>query len=85
MTCGTKMDRAAKFIDFFIHDILDYTILNKKDKNFEKNMDVFDIREAVQEILELLEDQIKMKQIKTNCTFIVNDSNFFVKSDKKRI
>jgi hypothetical protein len=46
-TCGTKMDRAAKFIDFFIHDILDYTILNKKDKNFEKSMTVIDIREAV--------------------------------------
>ena len=24
-----KINSAAKFIDFFVHDILDYTILNK--------------------------------------------------------
>lgn len=27
--CGNKMGSAAKFIDYFVHDILDYTILNK--------------------------------------------------------
>ena len=27
--CGKKITSAAKFIDFFVHDILDYTILNK--------------------------------------------------------
>ena len=33
--CGKKMASATKFIDFFVHDILDYTILNK-DKNDQK-------------------------------------------------
>ena len=28
-TCGRKMTSACKFIDFFVHDILDYTVLNK--------------------------------------------------------
>ena len=46
-----KMYSAVKFIDFFVHDILDYTILNKEEKNFTKNPAVFDIREAVQEIV----------------------------------
>ena len=26
---GNKMSSAAKFIDFFVHDILDYSIINK--------------------------------------------------------
>lgn len=37
------MTSAAKFIDFFVHDILDYTILNKDDKNFTKDISVFDV------------------------------------------
>jgi len=45
--CGTKVTSAAKFIDFFVHDILDYTILNKDEKNFGKHISVFDIREAI--------------------------------------
>jgi len=45
--CGEKLTSACKFVDFFVHDILDYTILNKKDKNFTKIISVFDIREAV--------------------------------------
>jgi hypothetical protein len=41
------MDRAARFIDFFVHDILDYAILNKKEKNFQKELTIFDIKEAL--------------------------------------
>jgi hypothetical protein len=37
------MTSATKFIDFFVHDILDYTILNKDSKNFTKNIDIFNI------------------------------------------
>ena len=33
-TCGKKMTSASKFIDFFVHDILDYTILNKEEAKF---------------------------------------------------
>ena len=48
------MKTSAKFIDYFVHDILDYTMLNKKAEVFMKNMDVFDIREAIKEIFEML-------------------------------
>lgn len=48
------MFSATKFIDFFVHDILDYSILNKEEKNFSKNFGVFDIREAIQEIIDIL-------------------------------
>ena len=46
-----KMKNATKFIDFFVHDILDYTILNKDEKNFTKNITLFNMRSAVEEIL----------------------------------
>jgi len=35
---GKKMTSSTKFIDFFVHDILDYTILNKDEKSFTKNI-----------------------------------------------
>jgi len=42
--CGKKLKSASKFVDFFVHDILDYTMLNKDDTNFTKDIKVFDIR-----------------------------------------
>ena len=45
------MTSAAKFIDFFVHDILDYSILNKEEKVFTKALGIFDIREAINEII----------------------------------
>lgn len=54
---------ASKFIDYFVHDMLDYTILNKEDKNFMKSVSNFDIRNAIGEIIEIQEDKIQMKCI----------------------
>ena len=42
--CGRKLTQAAKFIDFFVHDILDYTLLNKNEVGFVKKMEVIDIK-----------------------------------------
>ena len=42
---------ATKFIDFFVHDILDYTLLSREEANFSRNIDVFDIEKAVAEIV----------------------------------
>lgn len=49
--CGSKMSSAAKFIDYFVHDILDYTILNKEEKNFAKDLKLEDIRTTIDEII----------------------------------
>ena len=54
---------ASKFIDYFVHDMLDYSILNKNDKNFTKTVEKFDIRKAIDEILEIQQDKIDMKTI----------------------
>ena len=45
-----KMTCSAKFIDYFVHDILDYTVLTNDSQNFVKNNTVFDIRDAILEI-----------------------------------
>ena len=57
------MASATKFIDFFVHDILDYTILNKDSKNFTKNITIFNIKKAVDEIVGTLNDKASMKKI----------------------
>lgn len=59
--CGKKMASATKFIDFFVHDILDYTILNKESSAFMKNITVFNIKDAVGEIVDTLADKADLK------------------------
>jgi hypothetical protein len=61
MSCSKKIMSATKFIDFFVHDILDYTILTKEGNNFVKNVTVFDIQDAINDLKDILEDKIKMK------------------------
>lgn len=58
-----KIESGAKFIDFFVHDILDFSVLNNSNKNFTKDEKVFDIREAVAEIVEMQKDKMNMMQI----------------------
>ena len=53
-----KIFSAAKFVDFFVHDILDYTMLNKDSKNFVKDIKVQNIKESIQEIIDILQDKI---------------------------
>jgi signal transduction histidine kinase len=80
------MASASKFIDFFVHDLLDYTILNKDAKNFIKNPTIFDINKALLEMCEILEDKSKMKNIEIDIKFKgFEDNNTMVKSDKKRM
>ena len=59
--CSKKMSSACTFIDFFVHDILDYTILNKDSKNFIKDCKNFSITRAIHEICHILEDKISLK------------------------
>ena len=84
--CGDKIFSAAKFIDYFVHDILDYTILNKDGKNFIKNPKIFDMRDAIEEIVVIQMDKIEMKQITIEKHFFgFTDEDFLVKTDIKRM
>ena len=80
------MSSASKFIDFFVHDLLDYTILNKDATNFIKNPTVFDIHTSLTEMCQILEDKSSMKNITIDIKYHgFNNSDTVVKSDKKRM
>ena len=64
--------------------MLDYTILSKEDKGFTKNIEKFDVRETVDEIIEIQQDQIEMKNIHVERHF-KGFTNYRVSSDVKRI
>ena len=52
-----KINSAAKLIDYFVHDILDYTILKTHSESFTRELKQFDIRESIKEIDEVLQDK----------------------------
>ena len=52
-TCTKKIVSASKFIDYFVHDMLDYSILNKDEKKFTKTLEKFNIQDAIKEIIEI--------------------------------
>ena len=83
--CGSKISSATKFIDFFVHDILDYTLLNEKEENFMPNNTLFNIETCINEIIEIMEDKVKMKAININIKFYGFLNQYIVKTDMKRM
>lgn len=75
---SVKMTSSAKFIDYFVHDILDYTVLTNDSHNFIKNNTIFDVREAIQEIYQILEDKVAMKGIIVNFDYSSLRSDFII-------
>jgi hypothetical protein len=49
--CGSKMKTACLFIDFFIHDVLDYTVLNNNRNNFVKTLETFEVYEVINTVI----------------------------------
>ena len=79
------MSSACKFIDFFVHDILDYSLLNKESKNFMKDNKTFDVTKAIQEITQILEDKTSLKNIKVEIQYRKFCDFYDVKTDRKRL
>ena len=79
------MTIATKFIDFFVHDILDYTVLNKDEKNFTKNISIFNIKIAVNEIIDIMNGNASMKEINIQVKLLgfedAGRSTYLIKSD----
>ena len=85
-TSCAKIFSASKFIDYFVHDILDYTLLNKESKNFTKNESTFDIRDAIEEIMDIQIDKVEFKNISVEKKFKgFDDDNYNLKADVKRL
>ena len=62
--CSKRIVSASKIIDYFIHDMLDYTQLCKDgDNDFQKVVETHDMRKTVNEIIEIQLDKIHMKAI----------------------
>ena len=83
--CGCKISSATKFIDFFVHDILDYTLLNEKEENFMPNNTLFNLETSISEIKEILIDKIKLKAINIDIKIKNFDNDYIIKTDQKRM
>ena len=84
-TNSIKMTNSANLIDYFVHDMLDYTILSNTVDNFVKDNSTFDIAECINQIYDMLEDKIKLKKIKFEISIIGFDSGNRIYTDKKRL
>ena len=77
------------FVEFFVNDMLDYAVLQNSEAGFIKQIACFDIREGIQEILNILERKIQIKKLTIEQefeNFQLEDGkeNYIVKTDCKR-
>ena len=79
------MNSAAKLIDYFVHDILDYTILKSHSESFTREIKRFDIRDAIQEIDEVLQDKYQSKEISVKTKFLDFENCYVIETDQKRL
>ena len=82
------MGSSTKFIDFFVHDMLDYAVLNNNEKNFTKNINVVNAKHVVNEVIEIMFDKIEMKNITVKVKMIGFDEDeikYLIKTDEKRL
>ena len=79
------MTNSANLLDYFVHDMLDYTILSNDVDRFQKDNSIFDILECIDQIYEMLEDKIKMKNIKFEIRIIGFINGNLIYTDKKRL
>ena len=78
------MSSASMYIDHFVHDMLDYSILSKGGEKLEKTISKFDVRKSISEIIEIQEDKIEMKNIDVQRKFNGFFDNFNICTDKRR-
>ena len=86
--CARKMKHACKFIDFFIGDILDYSVLNEASENFKKDNKTFDIRKSITTVVDIVTDKSIMKtiRIKTDLQYLDDGlQSHLVNTDEKRL
>lgn len=89
-----KIQQSGKFINYFVHDILDFSVLREDGHKFVKNETVFDIRDCIKEIISLQEDKAALKGIEVVSLFEefpqrlqMGESGpcYLVKTDQKRL
>ena len=79
------MTSSAKFIDYFVHDMLDYTVLTNDKQNFIKDLQEFNVKEAILQILKILEDKAIIKGITTSVVIVGFQKDYRIVTDQKRL
>ena len=82
--CTKKMSSAAMYIDHFVHDMLDYSILSQGEESLDKTITKFDIRQSVNDIIEIQEDKFEMKNIDVQKKFTGFGQIYKICTDKMR-
>ena len=80
-----KLYTAINLIDHFFHDIIDYNMLSKDQKNFEKDERYFDIKTNINELHKVQRDQAKLKNITIQIKFKNFEDGNMIKTDSKRM
>ena len=81
--CGRQIFAVAQLIDFFIHDMLDFSVLSEKSENFTKTSVKFDLRETFNFVKEIFFENIAAKQLTLDVEYHC-DEKFEVQSDRRR-
>ena len=69
---------------FLIQDMLDYAQI--KSKKFRRNIEVFDIREAVEKVMSIQRKKAQEKKLDFFVEYKeISQNDYFIKSDKQRI
>lgn len=58
-----KLKTSIKSINIMFHNILDFSVLSQNHQDFEKKITLFNIKDSVNEVVEIEKDKIRLKEI----------------------
>lgn len=58
---GRKLVNLAQYIDFFVHDIVDFGVLSETSANFKRTLEMFDLNTALDEVAEIYHEKLTSK------------------------
>ena len=61
------LDSSTNILHFFVNDLLDFAQIQSN--NFKKTIEAFNVKDAIQELLEMQTFQAKSKNLKIQCFF----------------
>ena len=85
-----KIQYSSSSIRFFFFDVLDYALLKNHVNGFVQELSCFDIRAAVDEVINSKQAGLKLKQLHLSKTYqnfidIEGKDNYVIKTDKRRL
>ena len=62
--CGRQIFAIASYIDFFLHDMLDFSVLSEKAENFVRTIENIDLEETFNFMYEIFHEKLELRKIK---------------------